>query len=102
MDNEWFAPIATGSFVLATGLATAITSIVVARRNGDAAKAPTVQQAWDEADAARLRARAWERLYDVVRRAFKAYARRMFDLHGDAATLDDTERAALEAETPKE
>lgn len=102
MDNEWFAPIATGSFVLAAALATAITSIVVARRNGDAAKAPTVEQAWAEADEARRRARLWEDLYYRVRGAFKGYGRRMADLHGDAATLNDTERNALEAETPKE
>lgn len=56
--------------------------------------------AWTAADIARAEKFAWQDLYYLVRGGWKNYARRMQEHHGDAAALNDEERAALEAGTP--
>lgn len=100
MADEWIAPSITGALALATGVTAAIIAGRNARRGVQEQRAPDVTEAWAEADRARARSRLWEDLYYLIRGGFKGYARRMQDRHGDAAALNDEERAALEAPTP--
>ncbi len=101
MGTDWVAPTFTGIFLLLGAAVTAIASIVVSRRNGDASKTPTVEQLWRETERARSREWAVVQLYRVLRSAFKGYARRMTERHGeDSAALTDQERAAIAADVP--
>ena len=100
MGAEWIAPAITGVLALATGITAAVIAGRNQRRGVREERAPDVTEAWAEADRARTRAHVWEDLYYLIRGALKGYARRMQERHGDAAALNDQERAALEAPTP--
>lgn len=75
-------------------------------RNSKEVKAPTVNEAWLEAENARQRTEdarargfAVEDLYYALRSAFRSFARRAIEAHPDLE-LSASERATLEAQIP--
>jgi hypothetical protein len=101
MGLEWVAPTIAGIFLLTGTVATLIINSRVNKRANQSTHAPDVTEAWREADSSRAASRVWEDLYYLVKGAFKGYARRMSDLHGDDAKLNALERVALEKEIPR-
>jgi len=99
---EWVSPTITAGLLLAGVIITALVNRNINKKNAQSSHEPSVTAAWKEADEARAGRRVWEDLYYLIRAAFKGYARRMQEMHGDAAALTSQERLALETKTPNE
>jgi hypothetical protein len=99
---EWVAPSITGVFLLVVAVVTVVFNKRNTKYSSDSDHAPDVMEAWREADRARALARRWEDKYYAVRGAFKGFARRMYELYGDAAVLSPREHSTLEEDAPDE
>lgn len=98
---DWLAP----TIMVIGGVLSATAAGIWAYRNVKTGareqRAPSVDIAWQEADDARARMRAFEDLFYMVRGALRGLARRMAEADPEFE-LTKAERHALEAEPPAE
>src|SRR5690349_2851229 len=97
MPDQWIAPLIAGGLAIVAGVVGGMFARFNKRREIRDDRTP---DAWQAAEHARTNMFLWQDAYYLVRGAFKGFARRMVDRHGELGELNEVERAALEAPTP--